>query len=143
MATSVATQPKRPNKVPENAPFVCRLLLCPECGQVVIPSPERLGQNKIVRLNYYHENVPVGCAWKVIDATRYAEGQLLGLRENIPDGIDANGKPKFKDEHDLAKGTSFDLGDFIKLSLNQVQRVSRPESAYTPPPTTLIREDRA
>lgn len=114
MATATTTVPKRPNKVPENSPFICRLLLCPECGQVVIPSPERLGQNKIVRVNYFHENGAVGCAWKVIDSTRYAEGQLLGLRENVPDGIDSSGRPKFKDEHDLCRGTSFDLADFVR-----------------------------
>jgi hypothetical protein len=88
--------------------------MCPECGEVVVPSPERLGQNKIVGVTYFHQNLLVGCGWKLIDATRYAQGQLLGLRENVPDGIDPSGRPKFKDEHDMCKDTSFNLLDLVR-----------------------------
>lgn len=132
---AIVPKPARPNKVPANSPFVFRLLLCPECGQVVRPSPTRMGNNKITSLTYYHKNPSVGCGWKVMDATRYAEGQLLGLRENVPDGVDRNGRPKFLDEYDLADGTSFDLNIFT-VAAEIVESAPAPEPALPTKKTT-------
>jgi hypothetical protein len=73
-----------------------------------------LGKNQIVALVYYHENKATGCDWKLTDSTRYSEGQVLGMRDAVPDGVDATGRPKFKDEHDLAVGTSFNPDDLMR-----------------------------
>lgn len=99
---------KQEMRVPRENPFVTTILMCPSCGQFVLPTVARMSNGSISNVSFYHVNEAVGCAWKVREGVDRARGECTGLVQSVREGVDNKGQPKYVDEHDKAKGKSFD-----------------------------------
>ena len=94
--------------VPSQGPLRVVLIMCPTCGQVVLPTltKARHGVSQIV---FYHTNKEMGCAWKNSSSMERATGETLGLKESVRMGNDGKGQPLMVNEYELAEGKSFDV----------------------------------
>ncbi len=94
--------------VPSQGPLRVVLIMCPTCGQVVLPTltKARHGVSQIV---FYHTNKEMGCAWKNSSSMERATGETLGLKESVRMGNDGKGQPLMVNEYELADRKSFDI----------------------------------
>ena len=115
--------------VPSQGPLRVVLIMCPTCGQVVLPTltKARHGVSQIV---FYHTNKEMGCAWKNSSSMERATGETLGLKESVRMGNDGKGQPLMVNEYELAEGKSFDVEGLMPFAH---MRVRAPE-----PPTPVV-----
>lgn len=151
MATQVAV-PLKKKSVPDENPFTCVMVMCPLCGQIVLPTIKRMANGHITEITYYHVNEVFGCAWKLVDPKDRARGECVGLKSSVREGNDAQSNPLFIDEHDLAAGRSFDLdglkpgwdegakrsagadkaGEILEL-VDKAKEIGHPKMEFRPP----------
>ncbi len=130
--------------VPSQGPLRVVLIMCPTCGQVVLPTltKARHGVSQIV---FYHTNKEMGCAWKSQSSMERATGETLGLKESVRMGNDAKGQPLMVNEYELAEDKSFDVEGLRPFAMFEVTRAEAPVNAVPqlterttePAPTTV------